>query len=157
MRKVAVLSGMFLLACASLGELRATSPNSSAVQKVVDARVAHYKEIGKSAKAIRDELGQSQPSLSKVESDAARIEMLAKEIPSWFPAGTGQQAGVKSEALPRIWQQMPLFRERASGLAGAAHQISAAAAGGNLATTTAAAANLGIACKACHDTFREKK
>lgn len=76
----------------------------AAVQKVVDARVAHYKEIGKAAKAIKDELGLSQPSPSIVASDAARIQALANGIPDWFPAGTGQQSGVKSQKswMPRV-------------------------------------------------------
>jgi cytochrome c556 len=67
------------------------------------------------------------------------------------------QPGVKSEALPVIWQQVPTFRKRAAGLAGAAHQTAAAAASGNLDATRTAASTIGPACKACHDTFREKK
>lgn len=157
MRKVAFLVGAVLVGGAAYSQLVAAGPDPVAVQKAVDARVAHYKEIGRSAKAIKDELGQSRPNLSSVQSSASRIEALANQIPNWFPAGTGQQAGVKTEALPVIWQQMPVFRQRASGLASAAHQIAAAAASGNVAATQAAAGNLGTACKACHETFREKK
>jgi cytochrome c556 len=135
----------------------AAAPDPAAVQKVVDARVAHYKQIGKANKAIRDELGQSQPNLANVQTNAKIIEALAKQIPSWFPKGTGGQEGVKTEALPVIWQQVPVFKQRAAGLAGAAHQVAAAAGSGNLDATKAAAGNLGSACKACHDTFREKK
>ena len=85
------------------------------------------------------------------------IEALAKQIPSWFPRGSGQQKGVRSEALPVIWQQVPAFKQRAAGLAGAAHQVAATAGTGNLDATKAAATNIGAACKACHDMFREKK
>jgi cytochrome c556 len=135
----------------------AASPDPAAVQKVVDARVAHYKEIGKANKAIRDELGQSQPNLATVQSNARVMEALARQIPSWFPSGSGQQAGVKSEALPVIWQQLPAFKRRAADLASAAHQTADAAASGNLDATKAAAGSIGGACKGCHDTFREKK
>lgn len=157
MRKAIIIAGVVVLGGAAFSQLIAASPDPSGVQKVVDARVSHYKEIGKSAKAIRDELGKAQPDLSSVKSNAAVIEALARQIPSWFPAGTGQQSGVKTEALPQIWQQAPIFRQRASGLAGAAHQIAAQAASGNLVATRAAAGDLGNACKSCHDTFREKK
>ena len=146
-----------VLGALALGQLNAAAPDPAAVQKVVDARVAKYKQIGKANKAIRDELAQSSPNLATVQANAGVIEALAKQIPSWFPRNSGQQPGVKSEALPVIWQQVPTFKQRAAGLAGAAHQTAAAAASGNLAATQAAASNIGAACKACHDTFREKK
>ena len=157
MRKVAIVSGAVVLAGAAYSQLMAAAPDPAAVQKVVDTRVAHYKEIGKAAKAIHDELGQSQPNLGTVQSNARVIEALAKQIPTWFPNGTGQQPGVKTEALPVIWQQTSVFKQRAAGLAGAAHALDAAAATGNAAATQAAANNVGAACKACHETFREKK
>lgn len=157
MRKTPTLIGVSVLGALALGQLNAAAPDPAAVQKVVDARVAKYKQIGKANKAIRDELAQSSPNLATVQANAGVIEVLAKQIPSWFPRNSGQQPGVKSEALPVIWQQVPTFKQRAAGLAGAAHQTAAAAASGNLAATQAAASNIGAACKACHDTFREKK
>ena len=157
MRKAAVFVGGFILAGAAYGGLDAAAPPPDAVQKVVDTRIAHYKEIGKAAKSIHDEIGQAEPDLTAIQSNARQIEALARQIPSWFPKGTGQQPGVKSGALPAIWEQIPTFKQRAAGLAGAAHEIAAAAASGNVDATKAAAGNLGGACKACHDSFREKK
>jgi cytochrome c556 len=157
MRKAVFLVSFVTLGGATFGQLLAAAPDPATVQKVVDTRVAHYKEIGKAAKGIKDELGESAPNLSSVRGNANVIEALAKQIPTWFPNGSGPQSGVKTEALPAIWRQAPLFKQRAAGLAGAAHQISAAAASGNIEATRAAAGHLGDACKACHDTFREKK
>jgi cytochrome c556 len=157
MRKTAIVLGSLVLGGVGFGQLAASSPDPAAIQKVVDARVAKYKQIGKANKAIKDELSQSQPDLATVQANARVIEALAKQIPGWFPRNSGQQPGVKSEALPIIWQQAPAFRQRAAGLVGAAHQVASAAATGNLDTTRAAAGNIGAACKACHDTFREKK
>lgn len=157
MSKAVVIVGSVLLAGVAYSQLLAAPADPAAVQKVVDARVVHYKEIGKSAKAIHDELGQSQPNLAVVQTNSRVIEALAKQIPTWFPAGTGKQPGVKTEALPTIWQQTPLFQQRAANLGAAAHALTLAAASGNVASTQAAANNVGGACKACHDTFREKK
>lgn len=157
MHKAPVLLAGLALAGAAYGQLTAAAPDPSAVQKIVDARIAHYKEIGKANKAIRDELGQSQPDLAKVQANARVIEALAKQIPGWFPRGSGQQPGVKSEALPLIWQQLPTFKKRAAGLASAAHQTAVASSSGDPGATRAAAAGIGAACKACHDMFREKK
>jgi cytochrome c556 len=157
MRKAAILIAVSALGVLAFGQPGAAAPNSAAVQKVIDARVAKYKQLGKANKAIRDELGQSQPNLANVQANARVIEALARQIPGWFPRGSGQQEGVKTEALPVIWQQVPTFRQRAAGLAGAARQAAAAAASGNLDATKAAAGKIGPACKACHDRFREKK
>jgi cytochrome c556 len=157
MRTAVFLASFVVIGGAAFGQLMAAAPDPAAVQKVVDARVGHYKEIGKAAKGIKDELGGAQPNLTTVRTNANVIQALAKQIPGWFPNGSGAQPGVKTEALPTIWQQTPLFRQRAAGLAGAAHQISVAAASGSLDATRAAAGHLGDACKACHDTFREKK
>ncbi|WP_341631155.1 c-type cytochrome [Sphingomonas agri] len=137
--------------------LAAAPPDPAAVQKSVDARITHYKEIAKAAKAIKDELDQSQPNLAAISANAHLIEALAPQIPSWFPSGTGEQPGVKTEALAIIWQQLPLFKQRAAGLAGAAHGLALAAGTGDVAATQAAANEVGGACKACHDTFRQKK
>lgn len=157
MRKAATIVGAVVLAGAAFSQLAAAPANPAAVQKLVDTRVAHYKEFGKSSKAIKDELGGPNSNLAVVQTNSRVIEALAKQIPTWFPAGTGQQPGVKTEALPAIWQQTPLFKQRAAGLASAAHALTGAAASGNLAATQTAASNLGGACKACHDTFRQKK
>jgi len=157
MPKGVIVVGSLLLSAVALGQLEAAAPDPAAVQKIVDARVAKYKQIGKANKAIRDELSQTQPNLGTVQANARVIEALAKQIPSWFPRGSGQQPGVNSEARPIIWEQAPTFKQRAAGLAGAARQAAATAGSGNLDATKAAVANVGVACKACHDTFREKK
>src|SRR6476469_1243650 len=55
MRKTPTLIGVSVLGALALGQLNAAAPDPAAVQKVVDARVAKYKQIGKANKAIRDE------------------------------------------------------------------------------------------------------
>ena len=157
MRKGAFLIGGMVLSGLICSGLLAAAPDPASVQKFVDAREAHYKEIGKAAKDIHDELAGSQPNLATVQANARAIEVLAKQIPTWFPAGSGPQPGVKAEALPVIWEQNALFKQRAAGLAAAAGGLAAATSSGNLEATKTASGNLFGACKACHDTFREKK
>ena len=157
MRRSGVVAAVLALSAFGVGQVIAAAPDPAAIQRIVDARVVKYKQIGKANKAIRDELAQPQPNLATVQANARVIEALAKQIPSWFPHGTGQQDGVNSEARPIIWEQIPTFKQRAAGLAGAAHQLAAVARSGNLDAAKAAAPNIGLACKACHDTFREKK
>lgn len=157
MRWAAKIAGLMIGAGLISAPVAGTRPDPVAVQKSVDIRVAHYKEIGRAAKAIEDELEQSRPDLATIISSSRLIEALANEIPGWFPPETGPQPGVRTEALPAIWQQSPLFKQRAAALAGAARGLAAAAGSGNVGAVHALATNVGEACRACHDTFRQRK
>ena len=135
-------------------------PNASAEaaspKDVIEARQKNYKQIGKASKAIKDELGKPEPSLAVVEENAGRIAELAARIPAWFPAGTGPEAGVKTEAKAAIWEQKPRFDEGATKLATAARGVVDSAARGDAAATRTAANELTRTCKGCHDSYREK-
>jgi cytochrome c556 len=146
--KIIVLVG---LACSVAGAaLAATAADTIAT------RQQNYKQIGRSFKAINDEMKKDSPSLALVGSNARTIGDLGRRIPHWFPKGSGPEAGVKTGALPVIWEKPADFRRAAANLVRAAKDAQAAAASGDLARTKAAAGGLGQACKGCHDTFRAK-
>jgi cytochrome c556 len=123
---------------------------------VIQDRQAHYKEIGKAAKDINDTLNAPTPDVAKIQGDARVIDQLAPQVPTWFPAGSGPEAGVKTQAKPDIWTHPADFKAAAAGLAEAARQFDLAAAGGDLAAIRAGYGSLGKACKTCHDQFRRK-
>lgn len=126
-------------------------------QQMIEARQKGYKEIGRATKAIMDNLHSSSPSLPAVRTNAQTVARLAPQITSWFPPGTGPEAGVKTSASPAIWQQGATFKKDAGDLLAASLALDAAAASGDLARTQAAAAAMGGACKACHMSFRQKE
>lgn len=123
---------------------------------VIAARQANYKAIGKANKAINDELRKSAPSMPVIQANAATLDTLAPKLTSWFPHGSGPEAGVKTAALPVIWQRIPEFRADAAAFASAAHTLRAAAATGDAGRVRAATAALGQTCRTCHETFRAK-
>jgi cytochrome c556 len=123
---------------------------------VITARQDNYKQIGKANKAINDELRKPAPSIPVIQANAAVLATLAPRIPSWFPRGTGPEAGVKTAALPAIWQRIPEFQTDARNFAVAANNFRAAAASGDVNRVRAAFPAVGAACRSCHETFRAK-
>src|ERR1700757_997004 len=83
---------------------------------VEQAREAHFKEIGRNFKAARDELKKGAPDLAVVRASAHRIAEAAPQLPTWFPAGSGPQAGLKTEAKAEIWAKPDDFRAKAQDL-----------------------------------------
>jgi cytochrome c556 len=123
---------------------------------VIAARQDNYKQIGRANKAINDELRKSAPAMAVIQANAATLDTLAPRLTSWFPRGSGPESGVKTAALPVIWQRIPEFRADAANFATAAHNLRGAAASGDVNRVRAATAALGGTCRTCHETFRAK-
>ena len=123
---------------------------------VIKDRQAHYKEIGKATKGVYDSLKSGSPNVPTIQGYAKVIDNLAPQIPSWFPAGSGPEAGVKTGAKPEIWTKNAEFKAAALNFATEAHKFNQVASGGNAAAIQAEFPKLGLACKNCHDQFRVK-
>jgi len=123
----------------------------------IKERQDFYKDIGKSMKGIGEELKSSSPNIADIKKYSAAIDAAAPKVPSFFPAGTGPEAGVKTGAKAEIWQKPDEFKKDAADFATAAHALNVAAQSGDVGAVKDAAGKLGEACKACHQTFREKE
>lgn len=157
MLKEAALPQRSMILISGLVAAVATAAVAATPAQLIAARQAHYKEIGKSFKAIMDELHKDSPDVAVIRPAAHTIATLTPQIPTWFPAGTGPEAGVKTGALPVIWTKNAEFKTDADKVAAAAKDLDAAAASGDVAKIKAAAMTTGGACKSCHDTFRKKE
>ena len=122
---------------------------------IMHDRHENYERIGDAMKVITRELKGDSPDLAQVRQNANVIATLAPQVPSWFPPGTGPDAG-KTEAKAEIWQKPEDFTAKARALEQAATAFNAAAQGTDLAAIRAAHADLGKSCKACHDLYREE-
>lgn len=81
----------------------------------------------------------------------AAIAPMAAEV---FPAGSDFVAGTK--AKPEIWSKPDDFKAKMAAFQTAAAKLADAAKSGNLDAVKAAVPDVGKACKACHDDYREK-
>ena len=89
-----------------------------------------------------------------VARNAAYLEVLSQMPWDGFAEST---KGVKSAALPAAFTDGAKFKQAQDQLRTAVGALNTAAKGGNEATVKAAIGDVGKACSACHDNFREKQ
>jgi cytochrome c556 len=132
------------------------APLLAAPADQVRARIDGYRELGAAYKNVNDGLrGDVQTVL--IQQSARQIRNASRAQYSWFPAGTGPQAGVKTAAKPEIWARSAQFKAAQDAFAKQADVFQRTAASGNAAAIRAEARKLGATCKGCHDTFRVPK
>ena len=130
--------------------------DAETAKRLMNARHENYEKIGDAMKTVTQQLKSDSPNLQAVREGATVIATLAPQVPSWFPAGTGPDVG-KTEAKAEIWQRPDDFRAKAGAFNQAAQAFQQATQGTDVAAMRAAHGDLGKACKACHDLYREKK
>jgi cytochrome c556 len=134
-----------------------TLPNGMTVKQQIEARQKALKEMGAAMKTISDQMKSGAPALDQIRPAVQTIKTHSTELPTWFPAGTGPESGVKTEALAKIWEDQPTFQAAAQRLADEAAKLSDVATGEDIAAIGAQVGATGAACKNCHDNFRMKK
>jgi cytochrome c556 len=132
-----------------------------ATAQVAGAKAAHarhegFEQMGKAFKTLNDELKRGKPNLAKIRASTQTMQDLSAKVPTWFPAGSGPQPGVKTHAKGEIWSDPAGFQAALKPLAPATAKLNAAARAGDLAAVRAGIKEAGAACGGCHDKFREK-
>jgi cytochrome c556 len=116
-------------------------------------RHENYEDIGKNMKVLQDNMKLDAPDMAAVTAAATRIKDYAAQMGTWFPAGTGPESGIKTEAKAEIWTDRATFD---------ASVVKLQEESGKLATAADAAAFkaqfpvMGGTCKGCHDKFRQE-
>ncbi len=127
------------------------------VAATVQARHAHFKQIGVAMKGLSEQMKSPAPSLADVRGYAQRLDELAPQLPSWFPKGSGPESGQKTHSKADVWQKPDEFAKDAAAFAAQTHKLNVAALSGNLAAVAAQAPAVSAACKTCHQAFRERE
>ena len=120
---------------------------------IMKARHDHYEEMGRAMKGINTELKASSPDVAAIQRHAALIARYGPQILSWFPEGSGPEAG-RTRAKAEIWTDAATFRAAQQRMEQASAAFNRAAQSGDLAAIRAALPELGNSCKNCHDRFR---
>ncbi|WP_286264021.1 c-type cytochrome [Thalassotalea atypica] len=90
---------------------------------------------------------------SKIEKYATRIEQLSLMMPDYTKFDTSHFK-LKTEALPKIWQEPAKFAEKVQALQKAAAHLRSVANSGDKSTIKKAIGGVGRSCKGCHDAFK---
>jgi cytochrome c556 len=130
--------------------------NTPAAQ-VVKTRQQGLKALGAAFKVIRDELKTDSPDAARIRSASADITQAAGGIGKWFPAGSGPESGVKTDAKAEIWADAAGFAAARDAFLREANKWTQLGNSGGPAAWKEAATSLGLSCKGCHDKYRVKK
>jgi cytochrome c556 len=138
--------------CASV-----TIAQSQSAAEAVKARQQELKRLGAAFKVIRDELRNASPDGPKIRTAATDITRAAGAIDAWFPAGTGPESGVKTDAKPEVWADAAGFAAARETFVREAGKWAQLGDSTGASAWNDAAASLGQSCKGCHDKYRVKK
>jgi cytochrome c556 len=138
--------------CASV-----TIAQNQSAAETVKSRQQGLKSLGAAFKLIRDELRSESPDAAKIRAAAADITHAAGAIGIWFPAGTGPESGVKTDAKPEVWTDAAGFAAARTAFVREADKWAQLSNSADRSAWKDAAASLGQSCKGCHDKYRVKK
>ena len=150
MRLLLATAPMLALALTACG-----NPDTPA-GRAADARHESFEEIGDAMKVVVDQLKASAPDVAKIQIAAATINGFAPKVETWFPAGSGPEDGIKTDALQTVWTKPEEFKQAAAKFVEESAKFNALAEAGDIAAIGEGMKGLGGACKGCHDKFREK-
>ena len=140
------------------GQLPASSQGQAAsAAEAVKARQKGLKALGAAFKTIRDELKGDSPDAAKIREASAQITQAGSAIDKWFPAGTGPDSGVKTDAKPEVWTDPAGFATARDAFVREANKWAQLGNSTDASAWKEGAASLGQSCKGCHDKYRVKK
>ncbi len=129
---------------------------AASVPDIIAARQANFKQMGRAFKGMNDEVKLPAPSVQSLQANALIIEKSAARVALGLPRGSGTESGVKTSALPAVWEKWAEFKSDSNALKLAARKLRIATASGNVDTIKAAMPAVGLACKTCHQSFKAK-
>jgi cytochrome c556 len=150
-RWISFAATILCLLFAGLAVLQA-APGDSAFIK---SRQDKLRDMGGALKAIDDELKKGSPDWQNaILPNAQTVQSRSTYLLTWFPKGSGPESGVKTYALPAIWQKPDDFTKLGKTAQAEAAKLNQIAASKDANALKAQALVLGKACKACHDSYR---
>lgn len=147
--RVAGAALLFVLSMSLFGE--AASPQAT----LIKARQDKLRDMGGALKAIDDELKKANPDWDNIIlPNADTLQSRSGFLLNWFPKGSGPESGVKTYALPAIWQKGDDFTKLGKTMQVETVKFKQIAATKNASALKDEAFTLGKECKACHDNYR---
>ena len=129
----------------------------TAPSQVIGQRQEAMKGLGGAMKTLTPMVRGEQPwNQAEAVKAATTINNVSKAIPQVFPPGSGPESGVKTAALPIIWQQNADYQVKAKALEEASGVLLGLAQAGNADGVKSQFGNLGKACGGCHEVYRAK-
>ncbi len=132
----------------------AAMPEATDIAAFMHARHENYEMLGANMKVLQDNFRSETPDMAAASAAAVNVKAFADAMGAWFPAGTGPDSGIESEAKANIWTDRTTFDAAVTRLQGEAGKLAAAS---DATAFKAQFPATGGSCKNCHDQFREEK
>ncbi|MEZ5999090.1 MAG: cytochrome c [Hyphomonas sp.] len=156
---IALIAGAALLGACNKAAAPEAEPtvldNGLTAKEQIEARQGQLKKMGKAFKTMNDQMKSGAPDVAALQTAAASLKLESGGMEDWFPAGTGPDSGVKTDALPLIWEDRADFEEKLANFRAASDNLAEVALGGDVTAIGEAMGKTGMACKSCHDRYRE--
>ena len=120
---------------------------------LVEARQAAMMLSGVAVGSIKAAIDAGQAPASQRFATRA-LARWAHATPGMFPAGSGAEAGVRTNAKPEVWTDRAGFEARAAEYAAAADRLAELAAGEDAAAFSDQGAVVRATCQSCHDGYK---
>ncbi len=145
-------AGMGLVFCIAIAGIVKAAPGDSALIK---SRQDKLRDMGAALKGIDDELKKRSPDWDGVIlPNADTLQSRSSFLLNWFPKGSGPESGVKTYALPAVWQKSDDFTKLAKAMQAETAKLKQVAATKDAGALKAQVMAVGKNCKACHDNYR---
>ena len=120
----------------------------------IKPRQDKLRDMGGAISAIDDELKKRTVDWDNVvHPNAQTLKDRSGYLLNWFPKGSGPESGVKTYALPAIWQKNDDFVKLGKAAQGETAKLAQVAAARDTEALKAQTLATGKACKACHDNY----
>lgn len=131
--------------------------NASPATKAAYARHENFEKIGANFKQLNDELRKPTPSKAVLATSAKNLQTFSTQLPTWFPRGSGVEARPMSEAKATVWTDAAGFTAASSAFRTEAAKLNTVAAAGDIEAIKAQVRPTFMACKGCHEKYRQEK
>ncbi len=125
------------------------------VSALITSRRIHMEAFRAAMQALGDQISNGAPKPAIVSQQATIIATQARDLPSWFPAGSGPTGQNDTAALSSVWQDASGFADRSTQLSRASQSLLDLARRGDMQDLMSQATLVDQACVACHQSFRK--
>lgn len=148
MRRIMTAAVLGLLCVGGAANAQGEGPEG-----IIEGRQAAMMLSGVAMGAVKSAIDAGQPPASQRFNTRA-LARWAHAVPGMFPAGTGPESGVQTNAKAEVWSDRAGFEESAAAYAAAAYRLAELAAGDDAAAFAAQWAVVRQSCQSCHDVYK---
>ena len=136
---------------------RVLSEEEQAIKDQIEARRANFHDLGAAFKAVGDELRAGRPTSPTSIFSIQAIRSYAPQMASWFPEGSGPEAGFETDSLSSIWEEDEAFAQSLEDFQATVANFSAAALANDGDAIRLQFRVVGESCESCHERFRAEE